>query len=85
MTFYQDDDSQTCLAGGALDLDYPDSTNLCRGIVDELPLWKFGFFVWTALLRHVSYPAFWRVHVGLFFFLLKPSAQVIYLLWFVPI
>ncbi|CAE7617612.1 dltA [Symbiodinium sp. CCMP2456] len=34
-------------------------------IIDELPLWKFGFFVWTALLRHAPAPLGWTAAAAL--------------------
>eukprot|EP00439_Symbiodinium_sp_Y106_P035113 s147_g4.t1 len=34
-------------------------------IIDELPLWKFGFFVWTALLRHAPAPVGWTAAAAL--------------------
>ncbi|CAE7870503.1 unnamed protein product [Symbiodinium microadriaticum] len=38
---------------------------LAGWIVDELPLWKFGFFVWTALLRHAPAPLGWTAAAAL--------------------
>ncbi|CAE7300620.1 OTAnrps [Symbiodinium natans] len=34
-------------------------------VVDELPMWKFGFFVWTALLRHAPAPLGWAAAAAL--------------------